>query len=614
MSAITVDGLTKHYPTARWGRGARHPIHALEDVTLEVRPGEIFGFLGPNGAGKSTLIRLLLGYLHPTAGRARVLGLDIVRESVAIRARTGYLPGGIALDDGLTGERYLDDLAALSGLAPVRREEICERLELTDRVLRRPIRGYSRGMRQKVGIVQALQHDPELAILDEPSEGLDPLMQRAFYEVLDDLRAAGRTVFFSSHILSEVERVCDRVAIVRGGRLVATEDVGMLLAQRKRRVELQFDGAAPALAGIEGVSGLSVEHGRLTCSLAGDPRPFLAAIAGAAVTDLAIEPSRLEDAFLELYAGEEAAEIAADREADESTGAHGARGDAGDAGDADPADLGNASMTGPLSLPLLRRTWRAQRSRLALVAVALGVWAFLMPVIYATFGRQLAAILDTGIIPDAFLRLMGADPFSLVGAVALGWVHPITIGLQVIFPIGLGAAAIAGERQRGSLEVLLSRPLSRRRLFATDLAALVAFATLTTLATVAGTVAGAAAYGVAGELDAGALAFLAVNTVLQLAAFAAIALAASASFDRLAPALGVGLVVLLLGYVLEILGTLWPDAAFLQPYSPFHYLRPLEILSGRAELSDLAVLAGITVAATAWGLWHFPRRDLAAPT
>lgn len=327
MSAITIAGLTKHYRTGRWGAGARHSVHALEDVTLEVRPGEIFGFLGPNGAGKSTLIRLLLGYLHPTAGSASVLGMDIVRDSVAIRARAGYLPGGIALDDGLTGERYLDDLAALSGRPPVRRAAICERLELTDRILRRPIRGYSRGMRQKVGIVQALQHDPELAILDEPSEGLDPLMQRAFYGVLEDVRAAGRTVFFSSHILSEVERVCDRVAIVRGGRLVATEDVGSLLEQRKRRVELRFDGAAPELAGVDGVSGLAVEAGRLTCALVGDPRPFLAAIARAAVTDLVIEPSRLEDAFLELYEGEEAAEVAADEAA-------------GIPGDADPADHG----------------------------------------------------------------------------------------------------------------------------------------------------------------------------------------------------------------------------------------------------------------------------------
>ena len=314
MSAITVEGLTKHY-----GR-----VHALEDVSLEVVPGEIFGFLGPNGAGKSTLIRLLLGYLHPTAGRASVLGLDIVRDSVAIRSRTGYLPGGIALDDGLTGERYLDDLAALSGRSPVRRSAICERLELTDRILRRPIRDYSRGMRQKVGIVQALQHDPDVAILDEPSEGLDPLMQRAFYEVLDEVRAAGRTVFFSSHVLSEVERVCDRVAIVRAGRLVLTEDVAALRAQRRRLVELRFEGPAPDLGRLDGVSELVVGEGVLSCALAGDPRAFLEAIRGSAVTDLVIEPARLEEAFLELYAGEEAEEAA--EEAAEGAGGRGTAG------------------------------------------------------------------------------------------------------------------------------------------------------------------------------------------------------------------------------------------------------------------------------------------------
>ena len=165
-------------------------------------------------------------------------------------------------------------------------------------------------MRQKIGIVQALQHDPELAILDEPSEGLDPLMQRAFYEVLEEVRAAGRTVFFSSHVLSEVERVCDRVAIVRAGELVAAEDVSELRAQRRRRVEMRFDGPAPALAGVAGLADLVVGDGELTGTLEGDPRPFLAAIAGAAVTDLVIEPARLEDAFLELYAGEEAAEAA----------------------------------------------------------------------------------------------------------------------------------------------------------------------------------------------------------------------------------------------------------------------------------------------------------------
>jgi ABC-2 type transport system permease protein len=264
--------------------------------------------------------------------------------------------------------------------------------------------------------------------------------------------------------------------------------------------------------------------------------------------------------------------------------------------------------------PLLRRTWRAHRARVGLIALALAVWAFLMPVIYASFGRQLEVLLQSGIIPDAFLRLMGADPFSLDGAVALGAVHPIALALQLTYPVGFAAAAIAGERQRGTLEVLLSRPLSRRSVFLTLLVAIVGFAAITTLAETLGTVAGAASYGVAGGLDAGQLTFLTVNTVLLLAALAAVSLAASASSDRLTPPLGIGLAVVLLGYVLEILGTLWPDASFLQPISPFHYLRPLEILAGRGSLADLIVLAAVAVAAAGFGLWRFPQRDLAAPT
>jgi ABC-2 type transport system ATP-binding protein len=302
VSAIVTTGLTKVYRSAApWMRGEAG-ARALHDVSIDVHEGEVFGFLGPNGAGKTTAIRLLLGFIHPTAGSGRVLGRDIVRDSVEIRRRIGYLPGGVALYDALTGEGLLDHLARLSGRPPVRRAELLERLDLPERSLRRPVRDYSRGMRQKLGIIQALQHDPQLAILDEPSEGLDPLMQHAFYEILDDLRAGGRTVFFSSHVLSEVERVCDRVAIVRAGLLVALEDVGSLLARRKRNVEIRLVGPAPALEGVPGVSGVTVADGRLTCRLDGDMAPFLAAIAGAPIADLTIEPAHLEEAFLEFYA------------------------------------------------------------------------------------------------------------------------------------------------------------------------------------------------------------------------------------------------------------------------------------------------------------------------
>lgn len=157
-------------------------------------------------------------------------------------------------------------------------------------------------MRQKIGIVQALQHDPELAILDEPTEGLDPLMQRAFYAILDDLRGAGRTVFLSSHVLSEVERVCDRVAIIRQGRIVANEEIASLLARRKRNVEMRLHGPAPRLDGVAGVSALHVSDGLLACRIEGDIGPFLAAIRDAPIADLTIEPAHLEEAFLEFYA------------------------------------------------------------------------------------------------------------------------------------------------------------------------------------------------------------------------------------------------------------------------------------------------------------------------
>src|SRR3990172_8412601 len=237
-AVIHTTGLTKHY-----GK-----VQALVDLSLDVRPGEIFGFLGPNGSGKSPMIRTLLGFLHPTSGSARVLGLDIADDSVEIRRRTGYLPGGIALYDSLSGAAALDYLNDLQGTPAVRREELCERLQMPPSVLRRKVRDYSRGMRQKIGVIQALQHDPELAILDEPTEGLDPLMQQAFYSLMDDLRDQGRTTFLSSHVLPEVERICDRVAIIRSGHLMALQNVDDLLARRKRKVSLRWRGVAPELS------------------------------------------------------------------------------------------------------------------------------------------------------------------------------------------------------------------------------------------------------------------------------------------------------------------------------------------------------------------------------
>jgi len=294
--AISTDRLTKHYGSVR----------ALTELTLDVRRGEIFGFLGPNGAGKSTLIRTLLGFLHPTAGAAIVLGLSISEQSVEIRRRTGYLPGGVALYGSLSGADMLAYLSDLQGQPPVRRDELCDRLQLSSADLRRRVRDYSRGMRQKLGVIQALLHDPELAILDEPTEGLDPLVQHAFYGILDDLRSAGRTIFFSSHILPEVERVCDRVAIIRAGQLMALQTVDELLARRKRRITIRWRGAIPDLSFLPGLADVEVRGDRATATLVGEVGPFVRAVASPSLEDLTIEPASLEEAFLEFYADDAA--------------------------------------------------------------------------------------------------------------------------------------------------------------------------------------------------------------------------------------------------------------------------------------------------------------------
>jgi ABC-2 type transport system ATP-binding protein len=293
--AIRTHGLSKHYGS----------VHALNALDLEVQSGEIFGFLGPNGAGKSTTIRTLLGYLHPTAGSATVLGMDIVSDSVGIRRRTGYLPGGISIYDSLSGEDALNYLNDLQGRPPVRREALCERLQMPASVLKRKVRDYSRGMRQKLGVIQALQHDPDLAVLDEPTEGLDPLMQQAFYSIMDDLRREGRTIFFSSHVLSEVERICDRVAIIRAGNLMALQHVDELLARRKRTIHLRWREGVPDLSSVPGLADIKIDGDRLSATLLGEVAPFVRAVASPMLVDLTIEPARLEEAFLEFYAEDE---------------------------------------------------------------------------------------------------------------------------------------------------------------------------------------------------------------------------------------------------------------------------------------------------------------------
>jgi ABC-2 type transport system permease protein len=271
-----------------------------------------------------------------------------------------------------------------------------------------------------------------------------------------------------------------------------------------------------------------------------------------------------------------------------------------------------------MNRPLLLQTWRAQRAKLLAVVVALAAWGFCMPVIYAAYGAQFQHIVDSGLIPRQMTDLLsdigGGNIFSLGGAIALGFIHPIAVALICVFAIGFAASAVAGERQRGTLEVLLARPVSRRRLILTLYAATTGFIAISLAAFIFGTAVAAGLWGVARELDPVALGALWLNGVLMFAAFGAVCLAASASFDRLTPALGIGLGYLLASYFVDVLGSLWPDARGLQPLSLFHYVRAPAVLAGRLDPADLVVLVVVATVALGYALVRFPRRDIAAPS
>jgi len=280
----------------RYGR-----VTALEDLSLEVGEGEAFGFLGPNGAGKTTTIRLLLGLLRPSEGEAIVLGKKVSR-AVAWRGEVGYLPGDMAFWPRLSGLETLDFLAALTGRQASARAGLLKQLDLRAADLARPVRTYSDGMKQKLGIVQALQCAPRLALLDEPTKGLDPLMQQVFYEIVTDMRRRGATVFLSSHVIAEVERMCDRVAMLRAGRLVTVGSVVQLREAERRRVIADFSADVDVTA-LAHFGEITSGTGRRVEMLVAQSQvaALVARLGMLPLADLIIEHPTLEEAFLEHY-------------------------------------------------------------------------------------------------------------------------------------------------------------------------------------------------------------------------------------------------------------------------------------------------------------------------
>ena len=295
-SAIETDDLTKHFGDVR----------ALEGLSIRVERGEVFGFLGANGAGKTTTIRLLLDLLRPTRGRARVNGFDCRRESLRARASLGYLAGEMPVYPDINGRQLIAFLARLESESPDPTwiETLQRRFGLTSAVLDRRLVQLSHGMKQKIGLVQALMGRAPVMVLDEPTAGLDPLMIEAFCETVTELRREGHTVFLSSHVLSEVERLCDRIALISGGSLMKLASMEDIRREFPRRVVMTFRTTPPPLVAIPGVTVLEAHDRFWRLEVRGELGPVLEAARGAGIADIQVDNFRLEDYIIGLYEGE----------------------------------------------------------------------------------------------------------------------------------------------------------------------------------------------------------------------------------------------------------------------------------------------------------------------
>ena len=291
-NAIETHGLTKDY-----GSG-----HGIFDLDLAVPEGEVFGYLGPNGAGKTTTIKLLMGLIHATRGGATIFGLDVDRDAVALKKRIGYVPGELPQFGGWRGAEIVAYVAGLRGdLGNDKVEAVATRLDLD---LGRKYREYSHGNKQKLALLLAFAPEPALLIVDEPTTGLDPLHQQVFYALVHEAKARGATIFISSHVLSEVEQVCDRVGIVREGRLATVGPIGQLTGIKAHNVAIDFAAAPPIerLRALPGFEQVTVEGTRVRGLYRGSFEPLLAAISGSAVTSLTSREPSLEEIFLSYYA------------------------------------------------------------------------------------------------------------------------------------------------------------------------------------------------------------------------------------------------------------------------------------------------------------------------
>ena len=287
---IVIDTLHKSY-----GK-----IQAVKGISMRVERGEIFGFLGPNGAGKTTTIRCMLDVIRPTSGTLRVLGLDAQRDKMELHRHIGYLPGDVRLPGQMTGKQIINYFSRLQGLKPVLLNDLLARFDVE---IKRPLKGYSKGMRQKIGIVLAFMCDPDVLILDEPTSGLDPLLQRTFNEFLLQEQERGKTIFMSSHIMSDVEKVCQRVAVIRQGEIVTIEEVEKLRQKAGQRVTVEFGDpvSIDELSHMPGVSNVTSHNHAYHFNVGGSMDALIKALSRHEVLRLQAEEAPLEEVFLQFY-------------------------------------------------------------------------------------------------------------------------------------------------------------------------------------------------------------------------------------------------------------------------------------------------------------------------
>ncbi len=560
MHAILAAGLTKRYGADR----------GVIDLSFTVAPGEVFGYLGPNGAGKTTTIRLLLDLARPTSGSVQVLGLDPRRDGVALRRRLGVVPGDLRLYERLTGREILRYFASLRGGKPG--PQIGKLAEQLDADLDRPVRSLSKGNRQKIGLIQALAHRPELLVLDEPTSGLDPLVQEEVLGLLREAAADGRTVFLSSHALAEVQRVADRVAIIRDGRLVLVEGVESLRARALGRVAVSFT-AMPPEGAFDGIPGLT-ETGRH----------------GNVVT-LALQGPA--DGLVKALAHFEVVGLDSTRETSRTS---------------------SSRSTGVVrAMPsVFAKSLRDLRRSLAWWSVGLVGMVAMMTAVYPSIRDNPALnrlVQDYPEALKAFIAFGGSvDYVSGAGYLGIELFSFMVPLLFVIAAVASGAAAIAGEEEKGTLDLLLSQPVTRRgvalaKLFstATEVAALTLVLWLALWIGVGIFDMGVPTTNVlAASLTAGALGL----------AFGSIAFLLGATTGRRSLAIGLTAAAAVAAYLVNALAPLVRGLDTLQKASPFYHYAVGDPLRRGLAPGHLAFLTLLAVVAAAVGVALFERRDI----